>query len=606
MQGLILAAGMGKRLKELTHDNTKCMVKVNGIPLIERTLNQLSSAGLARTIIVVGYKGDALRKFVGHNWKGMRVDYVENPIYDKTNNIYSLALAADEMCKDDTILLESDIIFDDSVLDRVLSSKKMNLAVVDAWQTWMDGTVVTLGKDNVVDKFVPKCDFDYSFAKAYYKTVNIYKFSKEFSGNDYVPFLKAYSRSLGNNEYYEQVLRIVTLLGKTNFHGLLLRGEKWYEIDDEQDLDIAESMFCSPEEQVKRLSLRYGGYWRYPGMKDFCYLVTPYFPTDRLRHEIINSFNSLMESYPSGQKVNALIAAKTFGLAYSQVAVGNGAAEIINAYMEMCRGNVGFVYPTFEEYPNRIPEKRRVVFCAPSNSGFRYSYKSLKNFFTGKGISNLVIINPDNPSGNFISRNDMDKIVAWTREEKIRLLVDESFMDFADQSYSLLERSFLDVNRHVSVVKSISKSYGVPGFRLGIIASSDSRLMNKIRSRLSIWNINSFGEYFMQIIEKYKKEYLNGCKLLSEERSRFVQKLRRIKHLKVYPSAANFVLCKVLPPYTPHEMAIYLWDRYRMLIKDCSNKKGFKGYPYIRLAIRCSEDNDALTQAIHRYMTPCR
>ncbi len=95
MQAIILAAGMGKRLKELTRNNTKCMVKVNGITMIERMLSQLEKQGMSRIVIVTGYEGPKLIAFIRHLEIQIPVEYVNNPIYDKTNNIYSLALAKD-------------------------------------------------------------------------------------------------------------------------------------------------------------------------------------------------------------------------------------------------------------------------------------------------------------------------------------------------------------------------------------------------------------------------------------------------------------------------------------------------------------------------------
>lgn len=603
MQGLILAAGMGKRLKELTQGNTKCMVKVNGVRLIDRVLSQLSKLGLKRTVIVTGYEGSKLRKHVGRKWNGMRIDYVDNPIYNKTNNIYSLALAADELLKDDTLLLESDLIFEDSILKKVLKDRHPNVAVVDAFQSWMDGTCVTIDANHLIRRFVPKKDFVYEDIPSYYKTVNIYKFSKEFSKDDYVPFLKAYSMALGDNEYYEQVLRVITLLDKPLMHALPLSGEKWYEIDDLQDLDIAESMFCAPQEQIQQLANRYGGYWRYPGLKDFCYLVTPYYPNEKMRAEIKNSFDTLLESYPSGQRVNALLAAKTFGLHEEEIAVGNGAAEIINALIRgLSSERIGFVYPTFEEYPNRVPEASRVVFKPPAANGFRYAAKELIRFFSKmeNAIRTLVVVNPDNPSGNFLSRKDVAKLVEWTRENGVFLIIDESFVDFAARPYTLLDGEFLRTNPHVGVMKSISKSYGVPGIRLGVFASGDTCLVGKLKKELSIWNVNSFGEFFLQICEKYRGEHKDGCIKLAAERTRFIKKLSKIRFLKVYPSAANYVLCSVLKPLTPKKLMVDLWKKHQILIKDCSGKKGFGGEPFIRLAVRNAKDNDCLIAALQR------
>lgn len=599
MQGLILAAGMGKRLKELTQNNTKCMVKVNGVRLIERVLDQLSKLHLKRTVLVTGYEGAKLRKFVGKSWKGMKIEYVNNPIYDKTNNIYSLALASNKLLEDDTLLLESDLIFEDAILKKALKDPHPNVAVVDAFQSWMDGTCVTLDENNLIKRFVPKKDFVYEEIPSYYKTVNVYKFSKEFSKNDYVPFLKAYSKALGDNEYYEQVLRVITLLDKPLIHALPLSGEKWYEIDDIQDLDIAETMFCNPQEQINRIAKRYGGYWRYPGLKDYTYLVNPYYPTKRMRAEMKNSFDVLLENYPSGQRVNALLAAKTFGLSVGMTAIGNGAAEIIQAWMESSVGKIGFVYPTFEEYPNRVPKDRRVIFVASAKKGFRYTASDVIKFFTANPVQSLIIINPDNPSGNFLPRKEVDKLITWTKRAKVELLVDESFVDFAAQPYTLLETKLLRNNPHLSVMKSISKSYGVPGVRLGILANGSDERIKFIQSRLSIWNINSFGEFFMQIAEKYGKEYTVACRKIAAERKRFIGELKKFKFLTVYPSDANYVLCEVKKPYTSKKLALVLWTKTQCLIKDCSTKMGFDGKNFIRLAVKSAEDNNQLLSALY-------
>ena len=121
MQAIILAAGMGKRLGELTKNNTKCMVEVNGIRLIDRMITQLSKFNLNRLVIVVGYEGKKLIDYIGHRYDDiLKIEYINNPIYDRTNNIYSLALAKEELCKDDTILLESDLIFEDRMLESII------------------------------------------------------------------------------------------------------------------------------------------------------------------------------------------------------------------------------------------------------------------------------------------------------------------------------------------------------------------------------------------------------------------------------------------------------------------------------------------------------
>ena len=243
MQAIILAAWMGSRLKELTNDCTKCMVKVNGVTMIDRMLHQIENKNLKRIIIVVGYKWEKLKEYISTLWITTPILYVDNPIYDKTNNIYSLALTKDYMCEDDTLLLESDLIFEDSLIDILLNDSRETLALVDKYDDWMDGTCLKLLPDDTIVKLIPKNKFKIEDSKDYYKTVNIYKFSKHFSENKYIPFLEAYQKALWLNDYYEQVLKLIIALDDPEIKAKRLSGELWYEIDNVQDLKKAESIF---------------------------------------------------------------------------------------------------------------------------------------------------------------------------------------------------------------------------------------------------------------------------------------------------------------------------------------------------------------------------
>lgn len=598
MQAIILAAGMGKRLGELTKDNTKCMLEVNGIRLIDRTLDSLVKLNLSRIVIVIGYNGEKVKQYVGHNHKGTEIVYIDNAVYDKTNNIYSLYLAREYMVKEDTLLLESDLIYEQGVIDKLLVDPRPDLALVDKYESWMDGTVVTLDDEQNIVQFLGKEKFRYSDIASYYKTVNIYKFSREFSTHQYVPFLEAYCTALGRNEYYEQVLRVITLLGTTTLKALPLSGEKWYEIDDIQDLDIAEGMFAeTDEEQWRAIMARYGGYWRYPHLTDFCYLVNPYFPPQRLLDEIKASFDTLIREYPSGMAVNSLLAAKNFHVRQGHIVVGNGATELIKALMEHADGKIGVAQPTFEEYPNRKAEED-VVRYVPENPDFHYTVNELMTFFANKEIQTLLLINPDNPSGNFIPQADLERLLVWTAQKHIQLIVDESFVDFAEGTFSLINDSVLQAYPHLVVVKSISKSYGVPGLRLGVAASADTDLIAKLKKDVAIWNINSFGEFYMQIFEKYEKDYVKACGLFREERALFKAELEQVSFLRIIPSEANYFLCEVTSRFSSRELAIRLLKEHNLLIKDCSSKSAFCGQNYIRLAIRNREDNHRLVEAL--------
>lgn len=268
---------MGKRLGEYTKNNAKCMVPVNGTPLIDCVLDQLSDLELTKVVIVVGYEGKKLIDYLGDERNGLKIEYVNNPVYDKTNNIYSLALAKNKLQEDDTLLIESDLIFDDGMLRLLVDNSYPNLALVAKYESWMDGTMVSIDKDNNIVNFIPKEAFRYEDTRLYYKTVNIYKSSKEFSRTKYVPFLEAYTKAVGKNEYYENVQRIITFLDSHDLKALPITNEKWYEIDDKQDLDIAEALFADEKDVLRKYYGRFGGFWRFPQMLDYCYLVNPFF-----------------------------------------------------------------------------------------------------------------------------------------------------------------------------------------------------------------------------------------------------------------------------------------------------------------------------------------
>ncbi len=596
MQAIILAAGMGKRLGELTANNTKCMIKVNGEALIDRMITQLSKLSLNRLVVVVGYEGQKLIDYIGDRYDNvLNIDYVINPIYDKTNNIYSLALAKDKLCEDDTLLLESDLIFEKGMLEMLINHPDANLALVAKYETWMDGTMVRVDADRNIVNFVPKQAFRYEDVDVYYKTVNIYKFSRDFLNNEYVPFLDAYSKVMGNNEYYEQVLRVLTMLHTSSLKALPIADEKWYEIDDIQDLDIASTLFSKNETKYQEYHKRYGGFWRFPKLLDYCYLVNPFFPSTRMKDELRANFDVLLTEYPSGMYVNSLLAGKYFGIKQDYMIVGNGAAELIKLIMESHSGDkVGVIYPTFDEYPNRLSPEQIVAFT-PASAYFSYNADDLMTFFDDKHISLLLLINPDNPSGNYISKNDVLRLVKWCGKRNVRLLVDESFVDFADGfgHNSLLQNDILSKYPWLMVIKSISKSYGVPGLRLGVFATSDTQLITLMKKEVSIWNINSFAEFYLQIYNKYEKDYAIACSKFINEREIFRKELQTIPYLHVIPSQANYFLCEVTDKYTSGELTRKL-IAHDVLISDCGLKRNMEGHNLIRLAIRDRKDNSKL------------
>ena len=609
MQALILAAGMGKRLGKYTSDNTKCMLNINGKTLIERTIEALLDAGVKKLIVVVGYKGQNVKNFLLHDCKNPRIKemellFIDNPIYDKTNNIYSLFLAIDELAKNDTILLESDLIYDPKLIKRIVNNPKKNLVSVAKYKQWMDGTVVKLGAKNNITEFIEKKSFNYHDIKQYYKTVNIYKLSKNFINKEFIPFLRAYIESYGENEYYELVLKIIAHISRSDLKALDVSDLAWYEIDDAQDLDIASCLFSEGAEKLTNYQKRYGGYWRFDHLLDYCYLVNPYYPTQ----DLLNKFNffskELITQYPSGQRINCICASRLFNdVDTNSIVVGNGAAELISVLgKEVLSGNMFLPESAFNEYARCFINCKLNLYDM-SKDNYAYSIDKLCRALDENDI--LCIVNPDNPSGSFIDEKNIMQLLEKAKSKNKIIIFDESFIDFADpeKRYTLLKDDILKNYPNLIVVKSISKSYGVPGIRLGVCASGNQDLITKIKNTLPVWNINSLGEYFLQIANLFKSDYALSCDKIAKERQRMAKDLSKTlpDDCTVYESQANFILVN-LEKINSTKLATDLLNE-NIFIKDLRTKDAFKGKNFVRLAIRTTEENKKLIKTIKKHLS---
>lgn len=600
MQAIMLAAGMGKRMRKYTKNQTKCMIKVGEKTLIERTAEALEFAGIKKLIMVVGYEGKTLKKFIESKKLNLQIEYVYNRDYAQTNNIYSLFLAREYLKKEDTILLESDLVYDKRTIKEVVDSSEPNLAVVAEYEQWMDGTVVTLDKDKNITDFIDKDHFLYEDTDYYYKTVNIYKFSKEFSENQYIPFLEAHLRAYGSNQYYEQVLKILAHIRKSQLKAFVLTNINWYEIDDEQDLDIANTIFANDKNLIHKYEHHFGGYWRFPKLKDFCYLVNPYYPSKKMIDQLKFLFDDLLTQYPSGMHTHCLNASDMFNVDKNYLLVGNGAAELINVLGKIISGKMTICVPTFNEYircfKNCSLKKIETV-----KNNYRYDTDTIMKSINDTDA--LLLINPDNPTGAFINYYDIIRIIDACYKKNILIIIDESFIDFAEKGvrYTLINDDILEQYNNLVVIKSISKSYGIPGLRLGVMATANEKIIKYMRNNMAIWNINSFAEYYLQIQRLYKKNYISSCDKIVEQRKLVMEQLSKNSFLEVYPSEANFIMCRIKEHsrISAEELVFEMMKKHNILIKNLTSKEGFNGENHIRIAIRDINDNMVLIKAIN-------
>jgi histidinol-phosphate/aromatic aminotransferase/cobyric acid decarboxylase-like protein len=304
--------------------------------------------------------------------------------------------------------------------------------------------------------------------------------------------------------------------------------------------------------------------------------------------------------------VQNLLAGKLFNTDETNILVGNGAAELIRAAAPFVSGTVGVVYPTFNEYPESFGDAVKIVPLYPKSAPESMAYTADDLIAWSDQCDTLLLINPDNPTGNYICRADVLRLLETLKARGKNLILDESFIDFCDaeESCSVLQQEILEQYPNLTVIKSLSKSYGIPGIRLGVLASGDGARIQQIRKNIPIWNINSYAEYFLQIIGKYQKDYRNACSLIFQERRRFIEELKKTGLFEVYPSQANYVLCRCPGGFSAPDLTKYLLDRHRIFIKDLTGKKGIPDTAWLRFAIRNEADNNRLLEALSLFSRP--
>jgi histidinol-phosphate/aromatic aminotransferase/cobyric acid decarboxylase-like protein len=350
----------------------------------------------------------------------------------------------------------------------------------------------------------------------------------------------------------------------------------------------------------KEIASRYGGLWRFPQLVDFHFLVNPYFPTNAIIDDIQRQLPKLLQEYPSGLKVQNQLAAEVFRVPANSVVVGNGASEIIKSIGTCFHGTFGIFTPSFDEYVNSVGAERFV--CRVSKKrGAAYNVEDLISL--SKQCDNLVVVNPDNPSGNFIPRSEMVLLLDYLYKNNKNLIVDESFIDFSDngQVECLLHDEIIQKYPNLFLIKSIGKSFAVPGLRLGVLVTSNQETLLRLSANLSIWNINSIGEYFLQIFDRHREEYEKACLKVIAARKLFFQQLESLPSLTVFPSQANYLMCELVDGLNVEELDDYLFSKL-FFIKNLKGKPGCSSRDLFRLTVRTPDENSKLVLAISEFI----
>lgn len=596
MQALVLADMKQPGLKSLSENNPTCMISICGFLIIEKMLKQLDEdRSISRIVLVVGDHKKELIDFVLQMKLNTEVVFVENDLYQESGTLYSVFRAREYLSMEDTIIMNSQLIMEKCLLEKALKKNKNNIVFVDSYKDWMTGEFASISQDGNVFSFDKKIVEKLDGA---YKVLGICKFNVDFIRKYYIPAMEMMISVLGTRLTYIAPLSAIVISDAVKIKAEYAGGASWREINTIEDVNQSEVIFSEDEKtMIDRMLGSWGGYWRYPDYLDYFYLVTPYYPPSELINELKNNFCTLLEQYPSGMRVNANLAASAFGVSVKNIIIGNGAAELIKSVMSRVKGKTGFIRPTFEEYPNRYDRMEAINYVVESDE-FSYSADDVIGYFEDTDISNLVLVNPDNPSGNYIAKKDILRMASWAQKRNVKMIVDESFVDFSDEpNSSLIDQDIINQYTNLYIIKSISKSYGVPGLRLGILVSGDVNLIEWMKKDVSIWNINSFAEYYMQISGKYRNEYDRSLDKFRKERKRFESKLRKINGVRVIPSQANYFMVELLNGLDAEELKNKMLIEKKVFIKTLGKKiKGRK--QYLRIAIRNEKDNDSFIERL--------
>lgn len=349
--------------------------------------------------------------------------------------------------------------------------------------------------------------------------------------------------------------------------------------------------------ELDQLSSLYGGYWN-RNVLDFCYMTNRYFPPRRMIEDMQVRLPELIGSYPSTNWYLSSLLAAQVGLSEKELVVGNGASELINAVVARYVHRLAVPMPTFEEFVNRAKILGREVSPFVPSQRFDLDVDAFIEHVKDTGSDSALLIRPNNPTGSYLSKGDLVYFLDRMRSLNL-VLVDESFLDFADAEADPSALDLIHEYRNLLVLKSLSKNCGIPGIRLGYAATGDAERLTDLRNDLPIWSINSFAQYFLEEMVDYRMEYSESCRKVRGATRELVRGLAEVPYLYPFPTQGNFVLCQILYGFTGEDLTNRLFEDSRVIVNNCGSKDGLQG-DFIRIACRTDEDNSLLVEALKR------
>jgi histidinol-phosphate/aromatic aminotransferase/cobyric acid decarboxylase-like protein/choline kinase len=591
MKAIVLAAGVGCRMLPLTERTHKSLLPVDDTAILGRIVDGLLGIDVRDILVVTGYLAEQVRAFLGERYPEVPFRFVHNERYRETNNIVSLAMALEQSVLDsDVVLIECDVLFDPAILRRLTANERGNIALVDRYRPGMDGTVVSIDNGIVTQVYPPHLqgeDFDY---RDKFKTINIYRFDRDFCRARLQPLLSCYAHVIDSGCYYELVLGMLINMQRETVRAEIVNGSQWAEVDDPNDLASARFVF-EPKSRAGILDRNLGGHWNFDFL-DFCFMRNMYFPTDAMMAAMRRALPALVRSYGTAQQVLNEKLAYALRCRAERVVCLHGCAQIFPLLPELLEAKrVLLPDPTFGEFPRWFPDHEAYQ-DGPGIDGDALAARA-------GDFDLVVVVNPNNPTGATLSTEWLHALIAG--HPRTTFVVDESFIDFAGQE-SLLRRLERAPLANALVVASMSKSLGVPGLRLGYAYASDARMVERLHARIPIWNLGSPAEFFLELLLKFQPELAASFARTARDRADFAARLEHTPGVaKVWPSGGNFLLVRLAgeDPGRAQRTVEQLLAQHSIYVKNATAKFHFSA-PYLRVAVRRPAENLRLVEALEK------
>jgi len=348
-----------------------------------------------------------------------------------------------------------------------------------------------------------------------------------------------------------------------------------------------------------------------PGLNmkiDACFLSNPYatdlfleyFKKDLLGEDLL--IRDMLEFYPSQNKVIASSLASFLNVPADMLFVGNGAIEIIQAVIHnLTKEKIIVNIPTFSSYYEFIKPGVSLVFNKlKKENDYKLEVDDLLQLVNYEKPDTVVLINPNNPNGGYITKAEIAELLEGLKEVKT-VLLDESFIHFAYENDELDPLSYVDMVMkypNVITIKSMSKDFGIAGIRAGYAIMHPTRIKQLLENGF-LWNSNGLAEYFFKLYvqDKFQQEYEVVRKRYIRDTQEYFKNLSEIEGIKRYPSQANFALIELKTGIPADDFAFGLLVKSGVYTRTCSDKIGLEG-DFIRLASRSHDENEEIIKAI--------